>query len=133
MTMVMTTLVEPGFPWLISSIEDIINGYHPTSSMVLGRVGESSAGDPSAQRCLRHLKLFHHLGDGEVRTLGHGPNVIPCRHPGSCARCTRCRPNIQLRQRWHASTITVPGAPGSCHDVAQLDSDRNLLAQRSRY
>src|SRR5690625_4281592 len=83
LTMVMTALVEPGFPWLISSVEDIINGDEPASVVVFCRVGKSPIIDPSAHGRSRDIELFGDLGDGQLRTLRHDPNMIPCRRPGS--------------------------------------------------
>src|SRR5699024_6189616 len=99
MTMVMTILVEPGFPWLISSVEDIIDGDGPASVVVFCRVGKSLIIDASAHGRTRDIELYDDLGDVERRSLRHRPIMIPCRGPGIGVRCAQYGLIAQFRQQ----------------------------------
>ena len=79
----MGRVIEPGFSGCEPCLEYVIDGDGPASVVVFYRVGKPTIRQASAHCRTRDIELFGDLGDGELRTLRHDPNVIPCRRLGS--------------------------------------------------
>jgi len=47
--MVMSTIVEPGFPWRELGLEDVIDRNDPPAALVFGSTGKSAVVETSAE------------------------------------------------------------------------------------